>query len=325
MEFGLTTIKHGFLGVCLAAACLVVSMVPQGVQAGAQPQPSVVLEPLRVHLLGTGSPLPDTDRFGPAILVEAAGQFLLFDAGRGAIQRVQSLGIPFSKIDKLFITHLHSDHTVGVADVFLTSWLRGRHTPFHVWGPQGTQELMTHTLAAYASDMRIRLSQNAGDQVKATEIASGVVYDQDGLRVTAFEVDHNVKGLPSFGFRIDFQGRSVVLSGDTVYNENLIYHAQGVDLLVHEVAATSSAMAQKAPATQRIVDIHTTPEQAGRIFAQTKPGLAVYSHIVLFDVTPAELLRQTRSQYQGPLVIGEDLMTFELDASGSFALRLNRP
>jgi len=119
-----------------------------------------------------------------------AAHHLLFDAGRGAIQRIHSLGIPFGKIDKLFITHLHSDHTAGLADVFLTSWLHGRRTPFHVWGPRGTQTLMQHTLSAYADDMHSRIDQNDGAKASVAEIREGLVYERDGLVVTAFDVDH---------------------------------------------------------------------------------------------------------------------------------------
>lgn len=327
--FSLKDLPCGWAGPL--AACLLAWAMAAGATAHAQSVETSTAKaeqaesaPLVVHLLGTGSPLPDTDRFGPSILVEAGGQFLLFDAGRGAIQRIHSLGIKFAEIDKLFITHLHSDHTAGLADIFLTSWLRGRRTPFHVWGPKGTQTLMTHTLAAYADDMDSRLDQNDGAKAGVTQISEGVVYEKGGLVVTAFDVDH-VARLTSFGFRIDYQGKSVVLSGDTRYNDNLIKHARGTDLLVHEVAAVSPAVAGKMPSAQKIVDIHTTPEEAGRVFAAVTPGVAVYSHIVLFGVSVPELVRRTRSSYAGPLVVGEDLMSFELNGKGAYALRLTRP
>ncbi|HEY1147551.1 MAG TPA: MBL fold metallo-hydrolase [Pseudoduganella sp.] len=266
---------------------------------------------MRVHLLGTGSPLPETKRFGPSILVEAGGRKFLFDAGRGPMQRLHTLGIPFADVDKLFITHLHSDHTIGIPDLYLTGWLRGRKTPLHVWGPAGTRNMMDHIAKAFDFDIRIRLDQNPGSNVKAADIVPGVVYDQDGVTITAFEVDHGPVH-PAYGYRIDYAGRSVVLSGDTKYSEALVQRAKGVDLLVHEVAAGSEQQMRTSPVVRNVVGIHTTPEDAGRVFSKAAPRMAVYSHIVLFGVSESELERRTRSTYAGPLTVGEDLMTFDV-------------
>ena len=266
---------------------------------------------MRVHLLGTGSPLPETKRFGPSILVEAGGRKFLFDAGRGPMQRLHTLGIPFADVDKLFITHLHSDHTIGIPDLYLTGWLRDRKTPLYVWGPAGTRNMMEHIVKAFDFDIRIRLDQNPGSNVKATDIGPGVVYEQDGVTITAFEVDHGPVH-PAYGYRIDYAGRSVVLSGDTKYSEALIQRAKGVDLLVHEVAAGSEQQMRTSPVVRNVVGIHTTPEDAGRVFSKAAPRRAVYSHIVLFGVSEAELEQRTRSTYTGPLTIGEDLMTFDV-------------
>jgi ribonuclease Z len=266
---------------------------------------------LRVHLLGTGSPLPETRRFGPSILVEAGGQKFLFDAGRGPMQRLHTLGIPFAEVDKLFITHLHSDHTIGIPDLYLTGWLRGRKTPLHVLGPAGTRGMMEHMAKAFDYDIKIRLEQNPGSQVVANDVGAGVVYDKDGVRITAFEVDHGPVH-PAFGYRIDYKGRSVVLSGDTRYSPALVQQAKGVDLLVHEVAAGSEQLMRSSPVVRNVVGIHTEPEEAGKVFTQAAPRLAVYSHIVLFGVTEAELERRTRATYAGPLTIGEDLMSFDV-------------
>src|SRR5690606_1584488 len=117
---------------------------------------------LRVHLLGTGSPLPETFRFGPSTLIEAGGHKFLFDAGRGVIQRLHSLDIPFNEVDKLFLTHLHSDHTIGIPDLYLTGWLRGRKHPLHVWGPLDTRKMMDQLTQAFDFDIKIRLDQNPG-------------------------------------------------------------------------------------------------------------------------------------------------------------------
>src|SRR3954470_10728187 len=153
----------------------------------------------RVTLIGSGNPVPDADRFGPATLVEAGDQKLLFDAGRGATIRLWQLKIPFNKVSPLFLTHFHSDHTVGIPDLWLTGWLGGpfgrRTTPFHVIGPSGTKDLMSNLERAYAADIHIRIADenypSEGVRIVSEEFGSdGIVYEKHGVRVTAFEVDH---------------------------------------------------------------------------------------------------------------------------------------
>jgi ribonuclease Z len=152
-----------------------------------------------------------------------------------------------------------------------------------------------------------------GVVILAEDIVEGVVYDKGGVKITAFEVDHTpVK--PAFGYRIDHAGRSVVLSGDTRVSENLIRHAQGVDLLIHEVAAPETFQRAGSPPerAKSVVAHHVTPEQAGEVFSRTKPKLAVYSHIVLPTATEQDLIPPTRKTYAGPLELGEDLMVIEV-------------
>jgi ribonuclease Z len=149
---------------------------------------------LKVTLLGTGSPQPRMDRFGPSILVEAGEKKLLFDCGRGAAQRIEHIKIPFTEIDALFLTHLHSDHVVGIPDLWLTGWARGRKVPLRVWGPAGTREMMLHLEEAYQFDIRIRQADDKlppqGVAVTAKNIEQGIVYDNAGIKVIAFAVDH---------------------------------------------------------------------------------------------------------------------------------------
>ena len=147
----------------------------------------------------------------------------------------------------------------------------------------------------------------------AHEIAEGLVLEADGIRISAFEVDHGGEELPAFGYRIDYQSRSAVLSGDTTFNENLIQHAQGTDLLVHEVTAAAGGAAESPQQLKRIGSNHTTPEQAGEVFARVKPKLAVYNHLLLFGGARAEdLIPSTRKKYAGPLVVGEDLLRIDI-------------
>jgi ribonuclease Z len=253
-------------------------------------------------------------RFGPSTLVEAGEQKLLFDAGRGALQRMTQLKVRWQDVQGVFLTHLHSDHVVGFPDLWLTGWLvSGRHAPLQVWGPRGTKKMMSHLEQAYEYDIRIRLYDDRaapdGVVLLAEDISEGVVYDKGGVKITAFEVDHTpIK--PAFGYRIDYAGRSVVLSGDTRISENLIRYAQGVDVLIHEVVAPETFQRVGAPPerTKSVIAHHTTPEQAGEVFARTKPKLAVYSHISLPTATEQDLIPPTRKTYAGPLELGEDLM-----------------
>jgi len=259
------------------------------------------------------------NRFGPSTLVEAGDQKFVFDAGRGALQRLTKLGVRWQDVQGIFLTHLHSDHVVGFPDLWLTGWLivPGRSVPLQVWGPRGTTSMMSHLQQAYEYDVRIRIQNDGaspqGAALLVREITEGAVYDNAGVKVTAFEVDH-APVTPAFGYRIDYAGRSVVLSGDTRVSENLIRHAQGVDVLVHEVFAPATLQRAGVPPghAKHIVDYHTTPEQAGEVFARVKPKLAVYSHICMPNATEQDLIPATRKTYAGPLELGEDLMAIDV-------------
>jgi ribonuclease Z len=280
----------------------------------------------RVTLLGTGTPIPVPGRFGPSTLVEAGDQTILIDAGRGATIRMFQLGIPIGCIDALLLTHFHSDHTVGIPDIWLTGWLSShfgaRKGPFNVIGPAGTEVLMRHLEKAYWRDIEIRIEDEkfAREDVAITvkEFSQdGIVYERGDLRVTAFTVDHGDAIKPAYGYRIDYQDRVAVISGDTRYNENVVRHAKGCDLLIHEVAMAKPELLGE-PHIQRIVNHHTSPQQAGLVFARTRPKLAAFTHLVMLASSTVEapsidqLVAATRETYNGPLEVGEDLMTFEI-------------
>ncbi len=281
----------------------------------------------KVTLLGTGSPAPRTDRFGPSTLVEAGDQKLLFDAGRGVPIRLGQLNVPLGKLNVLFITHYHSDHTSGIADVWLTGWLPApfgrRTTPFRVIGPVGAKALMSNLEKAYALDIKIRLEdQKLPPEGIATVVEEfekdGVVYDKNGVKVIAFEVEHGPAIKPAVGYRIEYKGRSVVISGDTRYNQNVIKYGTGADVLIHEVSSARPELLATSIPVQRIIAHHTTPREAGMVFSQAKPKMAVYTHISLQgrdkipEPTIDEVIAETHQTYSGPLVVGEDLMSFEI-------------
>ena len=283
-----------------------------------------------VTLLGTGSPFPSIKRFGPAVLVQVGTKTLLFDAGRGVSQRMTQAGVRLGALDALFLTHLHSDHTVGIPDLWLTGWLPlpvgNRKGPFRVYGPAGTKALMESLARAFDWDIATRVADQKLSRddvaVSVTEFTEGVVFDADDVKVTAFEVDHGDLVKPAFGFRVDYKGRSVTISGDTRLSENLIRHATGTDLLIHQVAMAREELLKSSKPVQLILAHHTKPEEAGVVFTRTHPRLAVFYHFSLQGSpkipppTEKDVLEATRATYSGPLVLGEDLMRFSIRTAG---------
>jgi ribonuclease Z len=285
---------------------------------------------LRVTLLGTGVPTPSAERYQAATLVEAGDKKLLIDAGRGVSVRLWQLGIPLRDIDAVFLTHFHSDHINGLADLWATGWLPTqygrREHPLAVWGPVGTSKVTAGIEQSYSQDVDIRVAdEHLPRQAAAfsvTEFSTGgVVYEQAGVKVTAFEVNHGELIKPAYGYRVDYGGHSVLISGDTKYDERVIAAAKGVDVLIHEVMSTDDRVFESAPQLLSVKDHHTMPAEAGMIFDRVKPKLAVYTHIVMLSlpgIPPpplSDLVQRTRTTYRGPLVIGEDLMRFEIGDS----------
>ena len=293
---------------------------------------------LSITLLGTGSPEPSTERAGSATLVEAGGQRFIFDAGRGATERLWQLAIPPGQIDQIFLTHLHSDHIVGLPDLWLTGWQRSRfglrRSPLLVTGPPGTAAMAAALSQAYVEDVRHRsIAGQLADSVTTLlghDAQPGVVYDRGGVKITAFAVDHGVPPIAAYGYRLDFAGHSVVISGDTRPSENLVRFAKGVDVLVHEVIAAVPGAAG-GERIQQVLGSHTSPEEAARIFVKVAPKLAVYTHVSLVT-TPGNrsallstIIPRTRLLYAGPVEIGEDLMTIDVTDTVRVRRKGDRP
>jgi len=281
---------------------------------------------MTVTLLGTGYPEPLVDRFGPGTLVEARSQRFLFDAGRGVAQRIWEMNVPVGDVRHVFLTHLHSDHVVGLPDAWLTGWLRtafGRRTgPLHVYGPTGTRAMVSALRQAYDVDVRQRTDgvPDSTTEMIGHDVAEGVVHGRDEVRVIAFTVDHGDPPIAALGYRIETGGRSVTISGDTRKSENLIRHARQTDVLIHEVMAAGPG-AQATPAFRRILDTHTSPEDAADVFSRAQPRLAVFTHIGILSAPALRpeildgLLKRTQALYPGRVVVGEDRMTITVGDS----------
>jgi len=298
-----------FLAGCSSERMLVAQSLGARSEGNVQ---ATIRKVLKITLIGTGGgPIVNVRRFGTSTLVEADDQRLLFDCGRGATLRLAEAGEALGNISKLFLTHLHSDHIVGLPDLLLSPWGAGqRRVPFEVWGPNGTSEMMDHLQKAFVFDIQVRSVTNQnkdGIRVLSHDINEGIVFDNNGVKVTAFLVDHG-RVKPAFGYRVDYGGHSVALSGDTRFSENLIQFSRGVDVLIHEAADEEALQGFTPEQRERTISLHTTAEQTGEVFSRVKPRLAVFSHAG----ESQNIIARTRTTYSGPLESGDDLMTIEI-------------
>lgn len=300
------------------AASAVTTPAPGASSAQAPLQPPA---DLRVTFLGTGAPRPSFDRYGPTTLIEAGEQRLLIDPSWGLRERLLQAGSfeLITGLDHVLVTHLHYDHTVGLPDLWLTGWLYGRRTPLVVEGPIGTKAMMSHIEQAFTWDTRYRLLVGVpagGVAIDGRDISPGVVFERDGLKVTAFEVDHMPIDIKTrkrlafegqtLGFRFDYRGRSLVMSGDTRPSEAVVNYAKGADVLVHEVQVPSPDETEEARLANVSLSVHSEPRDVGAIFTRVRPRMAVYSHIIPPDVTEERLKALT--PYDGALTVAHDLM-----------------
>lgn len=270
-------------------------------------------------VLGTGIPVPDPARHGSAYALVIGSRTFLFDAGAGVMRRVAAAGLPIDGFTAAFLTHLHSDHTLGLPDVLLTTWTMGRRGPFPLVGPPGTEAMVGHLLAAWQEDVHVRLTglergQPAGPGVSVQETRGGVVYDSAGVRITAIPVPHGELEL-SFAFRIETPSRVIVLSGDTAPSEAVEAAARGADLLVHEgypevrLRAENRPGGEHWPAYMRAV--HTSDVEIGQLAARAGVRHLVLSHFIWMGGTPADAIAGVRrGGFTGPVTVAEDLMAF---------------
>jgi ribonuclease BN (tRNA processing enzyme) len=271
-----------------------------------------------IVMLGTGTPIPDAFRASASVAVVHKGQAYVFDTGAGAVHNATRARYRYdipslypSQICCVFISHMHSDHTLDYAELVYTLWWRrpGRLLAF---GPPGMLEMTAGMHAMMAPDVRTRtgsaqpVANPDGYKVDVTEIADGFVFENDGLRIEAFEVDHgDIK--PAFGYRIDTEDRSIVISGDTAMSKKLLEMARGVDVLVHEVISDSGLAKNSAGFQAYHRTSHSPATDLGRLATEAKPGLLVLYHGLYYGVPESRIVEEVKSTYDGAVVLANDL------------------
>ncbi len=286
---------------------------------------------IKVTLLGTGTPVPNPRQYGQSILVEAGGERLLFDCGRGCATRLWNLDHDhLRKTHSLFLSHMHSDHIVGVPDLYMNGWNLGRTAALSVYGPAAAKDFMHYLRLAFEEDVVFRADKQnhsvtrEGLNHRVIEVSDNEKIRIGEVTITPIAVDHYVIE-PAFGYRVDAGGYSVVISGDTAYSENLIRHSAGADVIIHEVfsPAIENFVRRVFPndVADDIVALHTLAPEAGRVFSMTQPRLAVFTHLDNNPDAIPELIQQTKTTWDGALEVGEDKMVIEI---GEF-IRVKRP
>lgn len=297
---------------------------------------------LHAYVCGSGSPMPDANRAGPCIAVLAGKSGFVFDAGAGSIRKLGRMGFPMRKLDAAFLTHLHSDHLDSLGELMLQAWIAGgRSTPLPIYGPPGTDQAVNGFMQAYSIDRGYRIAHHGpkvarpggfGGEARVisfddTGDHNGLVYEAEGVTIHAIPVDHSPVD-NAYAYRVDYKGRSLVISGDTKYSEALAEFAKGADVIFHEalnpqlVGALGKKLAERgnsdaAKIMADIPDYHSTPEEAARVAQQAKAKALVLYHLVpapQVRLMNALFLGDARAHFDGRLEVGEDGMRVSLPA-----------
>ena len=255
-------------------------------------------EVMRVLFLGTGTPRLDIERFSQSILIESGDEKLLFDVGRGAAIRMSQANIPIQDIDKVFLTHLHSDHTLGISDLIMTGWVYQRTKKLKIFGPTGTTKFIYHLKKAFDEDIKIRTAHPesldpSGLILETNEINEGLIYKKGRLEVFAFNVDHGGGVKEAYGYKITNGEQTIIISGDTNFSENLIKYAKDCDLLIHEIASAPKPLIKESAKIRGLMNYHTTTEEMIKILELTKPRLTILTHILALGGIKLESILKT--------------------------------
>ena len=307
--------------ICTATAALLgASTLLAGCGAPAAAQVASPPSRTQVVMLGTGTPIPDPDRAGPAVAIVVDSVAYLFDAGAGVVRRAAAAardGLPAlraARLGRLFLTHLHSDHTLGLADMLFTPWIAGRAEPLELFGPPGTSRLVRGIIDGNEEDIRDRVGSAGGPSAQGWranvhEVDTGVVYRDARVTVRAFAVPHS-SWEHAYGYRIETANRTVVISGDTRPSDAAADACHGCDVLIHEVYSDSGFRTIPVARQPYHLQAHTSASRLGAIATRAQPGLLVLTHQIFFGASEEQLLREVRAAYRGRVVSAHDLERF---------------
>ena len=271
-----------------------------------------------VTLLGTGCPQVHAHRSGPASLVQTGAMSFLVDCGSGVTQRMAVAGVSGAGLDALLLTHLHSDHLIDLYQLVISSWHQGRARPQRIFGPSGTRAFAEATMEVWRKERELRIAwecrpSTAGLELEITEFGEGVIFDADGLRISAFKVDHRPVE-QAFGFLFETAHARVAFSGDTTVCDGLVSAAKDVDLLVHEcfIHREMGGRMRSAQGLANVAAYHTLSSDVGKVAARAGARLLLLNHFVPVEFDRDALLREVGADFKGSVVIGEDLLSVDV-------------
>ncbi|MBX7151725.1 MBL fold metallo-hydrolase [bacterium] len=271
----------------------------------------------QIVLLGTGTPNDDPERFGPSMAIVVNNTPYVIDCGPGVVRRATAAykkgitGLEVSKLNRLFITHLHSDHTSGYPDFIFTPAVLERSEPLQVFGPDGIKAMTGHIMKAYEQDIDIRINglehgKQAAYEVNVTEVKPGVIYKDSNVTVKAFLVKHG-SWKEAYGYRFETPDKVIVISGDCTFSESVIENAKGCDVLIHEVYSADGLTRRPAKWQKYHSQFHTSTTDVARIASVVKPKLLILTHQLMWDVPEESLIDEVRKGYDGKIISGHDL------------------
>ena len=278
----------------------------------------------KLFILGTGTPNPNPERMGSSYLVLANDEPYLFDYGTGVIRRIAAFSpswggeyqaLEVENLKYAFLTHIHSDHTLGLADLIITPWIMGRSEPLKIFGPKGAKNMHTNIIKAYQPDIDYRIygtqpQNSTGYKVIFNELKDKFVYQDENIKVTAFSNDHGDLQ-ESYGFLIETIDKRILISGDTAMSKNLISYGEDLDYLIHEIYS-QKGFNNKTPDWQKYHQAHhTSPKEVAAIAKLLQPKSLILSHILFWGSSEQEILDEVKTFYSGKIIVAEDGMIFE--------------
>lgn len=278
----------------------------------------------KLLILGSGTPNPDPERSGSAYAIVTNGQSYLVDFGPGVIRRASAFSpswggefesMEIQNLNYAFLTHLHSDHSAGLADLILSPWVLERKEPLNLFGPRGLKKMADKITDAYQIDIDYRIngsqpSNLEGYKTKVTEIAEGIIYEDKYIAVEAFENNHgDFKN--SFGFVFTTKDKKIVISGDTAYSQKVIEKSKEADILVHEVYSEKGFKEKTKDWQIYHKAHHTSAPDVGKIASMSKPKKLVLSHILFWGNSKESIVEEVKSNFDGEVIIAEDLMVID--------------